>query len=240
MAEPVLISRPSPNYDVRRHALDMLVLHYTGMESGAAAIERLCDSAAKVSAHYVVEEDGQIFQLVDDAHRAWHAGVASWAEREDINSRSVGIEIVNGGHDFGLPDFPDAQIDSVIWLSQQICDRHKIHPHNVVGHSDIAPLRKLDPGERFPWEQLSEAGIGIWPSVLEEDHVEQASFTLAQMLSRIGYKLSEQDGTIVEEVLTAFQRRWAPHSLGHDVDLGLRALICAVARQHDASRELSK
>ena len=150
----------SPNFNARRHALDMLVLHYTGMESGEAALQRMCDPAAEVSAHYMVWEDGRITQLVQEDQRAWHAGVSRWQDDDDLNSRSIGIEIVNGGHDVPLPNgrlppYPDAQIAAVIALSKDILSRHAIRPSRIVGHSDIAPARKIDPGEHFPWDRLA-------------------------------------------------------------------------------------
>ncbi|MCB1474944.1 MAG: N-acetylmuramoyl-L-alanine amidase [Rhodobiaceae bacterium] len=164
MTFTVLDTGPSPNHGDRPAGMpvDMLVLHYTGMESEAAAIARLCDPAAGVSSHYVVCEDGRILRLVAEGQRAWHAGVGSWRGHDDINDRSIGIEIVNGGHDYGLPDFPDAQVAAVIALSHDILRRNAIPARNVVAHSDTAPMRKMDPGEKFPWQALASAGIGHW------------------------------------------------------------------------------
>ncbi|WP_339741735.1 N-acetylmuramoyl-L-alanine amidase [uncultured Maricaulis sp.] len=152
------IAAPSPNFNDRKLPVSLIVLHYTGMENGAVALERMCDPAAEVSAHYMVEEDGRVFQLVDEDKRAWHAGVSAWRGETDINSASIGIEIVNGGHDYGLPDFPAIQIEAVIHLVADIMARHGIGPEGVVGHSDIAPGRKQDPGEKFPWHRLAAAG----------------------------------------------------------------------------------
>ena len=162
--------KPSPNHDERKSAVDMIVLHYTGMMSGDAACERLCDPAAKVSSHYLVYEDGHTDQLVAEARRAWHAGLSSWQGVTDINSCSVGIEIVNPGHEYGYRDFPAAQIDAVIALCRDIVARHKIPAARVLAHSDIAPARKQDPGEKFPWDRLAAAGIGLWvaPSPFKE------------------------------------------------------------------------
>ena len=154
--------KPSPNHDARTAPIDILLLHYTGMRSGEAACERLTDAAAKVSSHYLVYEDGRIDQLVPEVRRAWHAGVASWKGESEINSRSVGIEIVNPGHEFGYRDFPGAQIEAVIALCRDIVARHAIPPSRVLAHSDVAPGRKLDPGERFPWARLAAAGVGLW------------------------------------------------------------------------------
>src|SRR5258708_29166259 len=159
------VAAPSPNFDARPMAtpVDILLLHYTGMETGAAAVGRLCDPDAKVSAHYTVDEDGTIFSHVREECRAWHAGVSYWAGDRDINARSIGIEIVNPGHEFGYRSFPDAQIEAVIRLAQDIFSRHPIPAERVLGHSDVAPARKLDPGELFPWGELALAGIGLWP-----------------------------------------------------------------------------
>ena len=154
----------SPNFNDRALPISMLVLHYTGMENGRVAVGRLCDPEAKVSAHYVVHEEGHIHQLVEEGARAWHAGVGNWRGASDINSASIGIEIVNGGHNFpnedGLPPYPNAQINAVIALCHTLIERYHIQPWNIVGHSDIAPDRKEDPGEHFPWAGLAAAGIG--------------------------------------------------------------------------------
>jgi N-acetylmuramoyl-L-alanine amidase len=152
----------SPNHDARGRSIDMVVLHYTGMRSTDAALKRLCDPAARVSSHYVVLEDGEICQLVPEAERAWHAGVSSWEGATDVNARSIGIEIANPGHDLGYPDFPDAQIAAVIALCRDLILRRGIAAARVLAHSDVAPARKPDPGEKFPWRQLADAGIGIW------------------------------------------------------------------------------
>ncbi len=176
------IEKPSPNYDSRARAIDLVVLHYTGMQSAHIALKRLIDPAplagnypgpwqdkdidpmtvlGRVSAHYMVDEVGNLYRLVAEAHRAWHAGVSSWEGEGDVNSRSIGIEIVNGGHDFGLPDFPAPQIDAVIALLQDILARHGLDASRVVGHSDVAPGRKLDPGEKFPWKRLAEYRVAL-------------------------------------------------------------------------------
>lgn len=176
------IDRPSPNFDARGRAIDLVLLHYTGMQDAAIALARLCDATpvartypgpwqapdidpaaplGRASAHYVVDEAGLIYRLVAEESRAWHAGVSSWEGEVDVNSRSIGIEIVNGGHDFGLPDFPGAQIEALIALLRDILARRGLDPSRVVGHSDVAPGRKRDPGEKFPWRRLAEAGVGL-------------------------------------------------------------------------------
>ena len=243
-----LICKPSPNFNDRRHRLDMLVLHYTGMETGAAAEARLCDPVAEVSAHYLVREDGVVVQMVAEGKRAWHAGVAQWQGDTDLNSRSIGIEIVNGGHDLPLPDgrlppFPDIQIAAVTSLCQAILARHDIPQTRIVGHSDIAPDRKADPGEHFPWQSLARHDIGIWPTRapnlaggvargkgLERGEVSEAVARLARMLGEIGYAIepSEHYDKHTEDVVRAFQRRWRPSQVTGQADLSCLATLDAV------------
>ncbi|MBV8169405.1 MAG: N-acetylmuramoyl-L-alanine amidase, partial [Alphaproteobacteria bacterium] len=158
-----IVDRPSPNFSARNAAIDTLILHYTGMQSGQAAIERLCDPAAQVSAHYVIDEDGTIHRLVDEPHKAWHAGVSFWQGDEDLNRVSVGIELVNPGHEWGYRAFPAPQLASCLALARDIVQRHAIAPSRVVGHSDVAPTRKEDPGELFDWALLARHGVGLWP-----------------------------------------------------------------------------
>jgi len=164
--KPHLIERPSPNHDTRppRASIDILLLHYTGMTTCQAALERLCDPAAKVSAHYLIDEDGTCYRLVEEDRRAWHAGLSFWAGIRDVNGHSIGIELVNPGHEFGYRDFPEAQMSTLERLAKDILVRHPIPPHRVLGHSDVAPTRKQDPGERFDWARLARAGIGLWLS----------------------------------------------------------------------------
>jgi len=197
------IERPSPNHDGRDGAaIDMLVLHYTGMASAAAALDRLCDPAAKVSAHYVVDEEGMVYALVPEDCRAWHAGVSHWAGASNINSRSIGIELVNPGHEFGYRAFAEEQIAALIPLCHSILVRHPIPSARVLGHSDIAPARKEDPGELFPWMRLAKNGIGLWPPKRESDFGPEA-------LARFGYDPSAP----TDKVVTAFQRHFRPRKL---------------------------
>ena len=169
------VDRPSPNHDDRGGAVvDMLVIHYTGMASADAALARLCDPVAKVSAHYTIDEDGTVYAMVPEARRAWHAGASCWAGARDINARSIGIELVNPGHEFGYRAFAPAQIAALITLCQGIVTRHAIPAWRVLGHSDVAPMRKDDPGELFPWETLAKAGIGLWPVPGEDPGVLRA------------------------------------------------------------------
>jgi len=234
-------SKPSPNFDDRKLPISCLVLHYTGMESGQAALDRLRDPAAKVSAHYMIEEDGRIFQMVDEKDRAWHAGVSSWNGITDLNSASIGIEIVNGGHDFGLPEFPDKQINAVIALSKAVIKRHDIDAKNVVGHSDIAPARKEDPGEKFPWLGLAAAGLGIWPMDVSDDQrilfdkgARDRGISIAQSgLAHIGYGISVT-GILDDEtmsVVTALQRRFRPEKLDGQIDVQTMEIIGSLTRQ---------
>jgi N-acetylmuramoyl-L-alanine amidase len=217
------VDRPSPNHDARPDgaAIDTLVLHYTGMKSAAEALARLCDPSAKVSAHYTIDEDGTVYALVPEARRAWHAGLASWAGEADINARSIGIELVNPGHEFGYREFPPEQIASLITLCHGILLRHPIPSARVLGHSDVAPVRKDDPGELFPWAQLAKAGIGLWP-------LATASDLGADALARYGY---DPDAPL-DKVVTAFQRHFRPKKLDGQWDgecAGLLAGLLASA-----------
>lgn len=216
--------RPSPNCNDRRTPIDMVVLHYTGMQSAAAALDRLCDSAAQVSAHYVVEEDGSAWQLVDEERRAWHAGVSFWAGATDINDRSVGIEIVNPGHEFGYRPFPEPQMAAVEALLAGILARHGISPARVVGHSDVAPSRKQDPGELFDWHRLARAGLSVWP---DDTPAAPADETNApRLLAEIGY----DPAAPLADVVTAFQRRFVPSGVTGRLDAETLATIAAVRR----------
>lgn len=211
-----ILQSPSPNHDSRGSApIDMLVLHYTGMQSGAAAIDRLCEAASKVSAHYVVEEDGRVFQLVEESQRAWHAGVSHWRGHNNINARSIGIEIVNPGHEWGYRPFPAVQMQSVIALSKEILARHPIPAHNVVAHSDVAFTRKEDPGELFDWAWLAREGVGIWPKINghhpEMDHG-LSPLRLQTDLAALGYGIATtgQMDAQTTQCITAFQRHFRP------------------------------
>ncbi|MCC6788307.1 MAG: N-acetylmuramoyl-L-alanine amidase [Hyphomonadaceae bacterium] len=249
------IQRPSPNFDARTRPIDLVVLHYTGMQNAEVALARLTDPKPvagnypgpwqsedvepdaplpRVSAHYVVDEAGQIYSLVPEEHRAWHAGVSSWEGDGEVNARAIGIEIVNGGHDFGSPDFPDAQIEGVIGLLRDILRRWpELNAKRVVAHSDIAPARKADPGEKFPWKRLAEAGVSIWPEhvtmqLSSDDPVSEVQ----QELAFIGYPL-KQTGYMDEatkEALVAFQRRFRPSDISGVMDDETRYLLIAVGR----------
>jgi len=219
-----VIDRPSPNHEPRPDGceIDILVLHYTGMQSAEAALERLCDPAAKVSAHYLIDEDGTVFRLVDERRRAWHAGVACWRGARDVNDRSIGIELVNPGHEFGYRAFPEPQMLSLRGLARDILGRHAIPPRNVVGHSDVAPTRKQDPGELFDWARLARWGIGLWPPHEEqpEPQPDRAVEEIQIMLARYGYDCAV-DGALndaARAVIAAFQRHFRPRRVDGRLD----------------------
>lgn len=223
--------RPAVNLNERigLSAPDMLVLHYTGMPDGDQALNWLCVEESQVSCHYLIHEDGRIVQMVDEAKRAWHAGKSFWRGSEDINSRSIGIEIVNKGHDFGYPDFPQVQIQSVIELCSDILNRNKIASYNVVAHSDIAPMRKQDPGEKFPWGELHQNKIGHF---VEASPISGGRFfqlgdagepveALQSMLSFYGYgiEINGEYDELTVAVVTAFQRHFRPQKVDGIADV---------------------
>ena len=213
----------SPNFDERSAAVSMVVLHYTGMQSATAALQRLCDPAAKVSAHYLIDEDGAVHALVAEDKRAWHAGVSHWRGVTDINAVSIGIELVNPGHQWGYRAFPDAQIEALIVLMAAIKERHGITRGNVVGHSDIAPTRKRDPGELFPWAKLARLRLALPRPTknLLDPEWPQAGFLLA--LERFGYDVVEPMAAIM-----AFQRRFRPELIDGEVDAECRMILLAL------------
>ena len=215
---------PSPNYDDRPAGalIDALILHYTGMATGAEALARLADPEAKVSAHYCVDEAGAVFAMVDEAQRAWHAGLSYWAGQSRLNDVSIGIEIINTGHAHGLKPFPEAQVAAVTALSEAIMQRHAIPPARVLAHSDIAPDRKIDPGELFPWEHLAKAGIGLWPDAPPPTGFGQrpAIADAERVLARWGY-----DTAHMPAATAAFQRRYRPRRVDGVFDAECMALI---------------
>lgn len=221
---------PSPNHDARPDdaPVDMLILHYTGMESGAAAIARLRDPAAKVSAHYVVEEDGRILRLVPEDRRAWHAGVSQWRGLTGLNARSIGVEVVNPGHEHGYRPFPALQMAALCDLCLDILARHPIPSRHVLAHSDVAPDRKDDPGELFDWEGLAKNGVGLWPageSALWPAADDCARGDAAALLAAIGYRADLP----LPVLLRAFQRHWRPERVDGIADADTLARLAAVA-----------
>lgn len=235
----MIIDRLSPNFDDRGdQPVDMLVLHYTGMESASAALDRLVDPAAQVSAHYLIDEDGSIYRLVDEAKRAWHAGASFWRGATDINRRSIGIELVNPGHEFGYRPFPEAQMAALADLAVDIVRRHAIPARNVVGHSDVAPRRKMDPGELFDWQRLAADGVGLWPDeadvcVMEPDAIES-------MLVTVGYEVVDRAASV-----RAFQRHFRPTRVNGRIDfetarrLGALCDLCQAANSLPRRSEIS-
>lgn len=238
------IERPSPNLNDRPagRAIDILLLHYTGMASTEEAAARLCDPAAKVSSHYLVDENGAVTRMVPEHMRAWHAGVGHWAGETDINGCSIGIEIANGGHDFGCPAYPEMQMRAVEALCRDILTRHPIPPRRVLGHSDIAPGRKADPGEWFDWGRLARAGVGVWvepepvtegPALREGDRGDTVA-ELQYQLADYGYGLEVlgRFDEATKAVVTAFQRHFRPERVDGVADVStittLRRLLEAV------------
>ncbi|MDF3810242.1 MULTISPECIES: N-acetylmuramoyl-L-alanine amidase [Rhodopseudomonas] len=228
---------PSPNHGERNKGRlpDMIVLHYTGMPDVEGALARLCKSGTEVSAHYVVLEEGRILQCVPESRRAWHAGSALWAGEHDINSCSIGIEIINRGHDWGYPDYPLRQIAAVIALCRGIMLRRGVPSHRVLGHSDVAPARKKDPGEKFPWEALANSGVGQWvyPAPIVSGDTLRLGATgddvraLQQALADYGYGLTPNgkfDAQTVE-VVTAFQRHFRPAKVDGIADVSTLATL---------------
>ena len=215
----------SPNFDERGESpVDVVVLHYTGMPEEQAALERLCDARAKVSSHYLVRESGEIVQLVAEDNRAWHAGVSRWREATDLNARSIGIEIVNPGHDGGCPLYPDVQVAAVIALTRNIAARRAIPRDRVLAHSDIAPLRKQDPGEWFPWDRLAAEGVGLWvePAPFSDEKFEanpREQDAFVEALATYGYGVALPDPRETKQaVIAAFQRHFRPARVDGRVD----------------------
>jgi N-acetylmuramoyl-L-alanine amidase len=239
---------PSPNYGERNegHEVDMIVLHYTGMPDVEGAIARLCTAGTDVSSHYIVLEDGRIVQCVPEAKRAWHAGSSSWAGEDDINSCSVGIEIVNRGHDWGYPDFPLRQIAAVITLCRGIMLRRNIPAYRVLAHSDVAPSRKKDPGEKFPWHSLANSGVGHWVQPAPIVHGETLMLgaisddvkNMQMALAKYGYGVpinGKFDGPTME-VVTAFQRHFRPARIDGIADHSTLTTLHALLTSLPAAR----
>ena len=240
VAGRAIIDLPSPNRDERpadAGPIDTLVLHYTGMVSAEAALARMTDRAAKVSAHWCVGEDGTLWRLVPEERRAWHAGRSAWRGRRAVNDRSIGIELVNPGHEHGYRPYPPAQMDALLELARAIVTRHPIETRNVVAHSDIAPARRQDPGELFDWARLAEAGIGLWHG--EGEGSGQAVSPLRQgdsgasvrqqqeRLRAIGYGLAADGdfGPTTAAVVRAFQRHFRQARVDGVIDAGTAAMI---------------
>ncbi len=249
-----MIERPSPNHGSRPLGarVDMVVIHYTGMETAEAALERMCDPDAKVSAHYMIGEDGTVWRLVAERDRAWHAGKSRWAGARNINDISIGIELVNPGHEFGYRPFAPAQMAALTDLGREIVARHRIPPSRVLGHSDVACGRKQDPGELFDWAALAEAGLGLWPAGTHGDAPadtaqggkagaetgpEPGTSDLAiaaaqRQLCEYGYDIAitgTQDAAS-QKVVSAFQRHFRPGRIDGAIDTETAWLIRALCR----------
>jgi N-acetylmuramoyl-L-alanine amidase len=228
-----IIDRLSPNFDARDQAVSIVVLHYTGMSDAESAIARLCDPEARVSCHYLITEDGQILRMVAEDMRAWHAGRSHWRGVHGVNGASLGIEIVNPGHEFGYRPFTEEQMDALIPLLAEIVDRHQIPKANVVGHSDVAPARKQDPGELFDWARLARHGLAVArPNRgLVDPHWTDAGFLLA--LERYGYDVRE---TLAATV--AFQRRFRPELIDGTIDGECRAILLGLLLEREAGHSI--
>ncbi len=221
--------RLSPNCNDRTLPISMVVLHYTEMEGPEVAIDRLCDPEAQVSAHYLISESGEVTRLVPEEKRAWHAGLSYWRGHKDVNSASIGIELDHPGHGLGYREFADAQVDALVPLLHRIVHEHDIPRANVVGHSDVAPARKADPGELFPWDRLAEYGLCLpKPEKLElgDPFDNDGAFYLA--LERWGY-----DITGGRKAVEAFQRRWRPGKIDGEMDGQVRAILFQLLLDRD-------
>lgn len=226
-----VIDSPSPNFDARTRKIDTIILHYTGMKTGEEALARLCDPAARVSSHYLIEEDGRVFRLVAEEQRAWHAGVSSWKGEGEINARSIGIEIVNPGHEWGYRGFPKAQVDALVALLKDIQSRWNIPLSRVIGHSDVAPARKDDPGEKFPWKRLGDEGLAIGPYEGAPDETIDYADAFAA-LRAIGYEVLDVAPGVpaTGAALVAFQRRFCPTELAQGWSPLTKAALLWAAR----------
>lgn len=221
----------SPNCNERKLPVSMVVLHYTGMKSADEALARMCDPAAEVSAHYMIDEEGLVTSLVPEDKRAWHAGRSYWRGVTDVNSASIGIELVNPGHEWGYRPFPEPQMDALLPLLADIIDRHDIPRANVVGHSDIAPTRKLDPGEYFDWARLGQLGLAleIPRAKMNLFYDNPGAFYLA--LERFGYDIADGRAAV-----SAFQRRWRPEIIDGVIDGEIGGILFELLLERDTGR----
>lgn len=221
----------SPNWNERKLPITMVVLHYTGMKSADDALSRMCDPEAEVSAHYMIDEEGVVTLLVPEEKRAWHAGHSYWRGVTDVNSASIGIELVNPGHEFGYRPFPEAQMDALLPLLADILERHDIPRANVVGHSDIAPARKDDPGELFDWARLGQLGLAleIPRAKMNLFYDNPGAFYLA--LERFGYDITDGRAAVA-----AFQRRWRPAIVDGEIDGEIGGILFELLLERDIGR----
>ena len=239
----------SPNYNERKESQNpsLLILHYTGMKSAKAALEHLCKPESEVSAHYLIEENGKTHNLVPDEKRAWHAGKSYWSGERDINSASIGIELVNPGHDFGYTEFPEKQVKALVKLCKTLMEKYEIPASHVLGHSDIAVTRKIDPGHLFPWEKIAREGVGLWPEVREHDYQGAQDIILApeslhELLCGFGY----DPKIALEEIVVAFHRRYAPEKFESHKDepsepdvASVAKLLALIRQSHEEGSDVS-
>jgi len=219
---------PSPNFNDRKLPISMVVLHYTGMRSAGEALARLCDESSQVSAHYLIDEAGQVTNLVSEDKRAWHAGSSYWRGITDVNSASIGIELANPGHEWGYRPFPERQMDALLPLLADIMDRHDIPRANVVGHSDVAPARKTDPGEYFDWRRLGQLGLAleIPKAKMNLFYDNPGAFYLA--MERFGYDITDGRAAV-----TAFQRRFRPEVIDGEIDGEIGGILFELLLERD-------
>jgi N-acetylmuramoyl-L-alanine amidase len=219
----------SPNFDKLRRSrksVKIIVIHYTGMQSARESLVRLCNPKSKVSSHYLIKKNGQIYRLIPDNRVAWHAGKSFWGKHKNLNKNSIGIELVNKGHQFGYTSFPKKQLSSLTWVCTQLIKKYKIKKKNIVGHSDVAPLRKKDPGEKFPWEKLALKNIGIWHDYkidflkkfrkIEISKREKLKFN--QNINNIGYYFFSKNKVDFSKTVKAFQRHYRKQLINGIID----------------------
>ena len=220
----------SPNFDENKRSVNkikIIVMHYTGMQSERESITRLCDPKSKVSSHFVINKNGKVYRLVDDNLIAWHAGKSCWGKYKNINKNSIGIELVNKGHQFGYTSFNEKQLLSLIKVCKNIIKKYKIKNKNIVGHSDIAPLRKIDPGEKFPWRELSKKKIGIWHNHESKflkkfrktnSNKKKDRVNFVKNLKRIGYYLPKNYKSFLNQTVKSFQRHYRKELINGKID----------------------
>ena len=219
----------SPNFDKKRRSkksIKYIIVHYTGMQSERESLIRLCNHKSSVSSHYFIKNNGKILKLVEDYHVAWHAGKSHWKNYKNLNKNSIGIELVNKGHEFGYTNFKKKQLSSLIKICKILIKKYKIKRENVVGHSDIAPLRKIDPGEKFPWKGLANKKIGIWHDCNNKELIKSRNVTISlkfkstfiKSLKRIGYYFANEKKTNIIKIVKAFQRHYRQELINGTID----------------------
>ena len=219
----------SPNFDQKKRSsksIKLLVIHYTGMQSERESIMRLCNPKYKVSSHFVINQNGKIYRLVQDYQTAWHAGKSCWGKYKNLNKNSIGIELVNKGHEFDYTNFKKKQLSSLIKICKILIKKYKIKKRNIVGHSDISPLRKIDPGEKFPWKELADKKIGIWHNCKTKDLIKFRQVRISNKfksefinnLKKIGYCFNNKKKTNFSKTVQAFQRHYRKELINGIID----------------------